>query len=441
LNLNDIKENFDFFDLLIIDLFGKLRHVTLPTNYLSEEVFERGVGFDASNTMYSQLTDSDLVIVPDISCTFTNPFSEYKTISSFGNVYSFDSNGDMKLFPLDPRFILKKTLSLLRDKTPAQNLMVLPELEFYVFDKINYSLNPLNSFYSISSNELSTSDGKAYHLIQPSDKFSNLRSEIVKILCNNEVNVKYHHHEVGLPGQCEIELNFEVAEKAADNIEITKYVTKNCAAKIGMTSTFIPKPLYGAPGSGMHLHLYLVDDNGRSIFYDPNNELNLSKIALNFVGGILLHLSSLMAITNPSTNSFKRLIPGFEAPTGKTFGKGDRSSSIRIPGYTSLEATRIEFRTPDAICNPYYAISAILLAGIDGISKNIDPFNDKEIDKTASIPETFPQALEALSKDNEYLSNVFGKDFPEIWCKHKSKETESCNLFPTPAEIATYIEY
>ena len=148
-----------------------------------------------------------------------------------------------------------------------------------------------------------------------------------------------------------------------------------------MTATFIPKPLYGAPGSGMHLHLYLVDDNGRSIFYDPHNELNLSKIALNFVGGILLHLSSLMAITNPSTNSFKRLIPGFEAPTGKTFGKGDRSSSIRIPGYTSLEATRIEFRTPDAICNPYYAISAILLAGIDGISKNIDPFNDKEIDE------------------------------------------------------------
>lgn len=441
MNLNDIKENFDFFDLLIIDLFGKLRHVTLPTNYLSEEVFERGVGFDASNTMYSQLTDSDLVIVPDISVTFENHFSEYKTISSFGNVYNFDSNGEMKLFPLDPRFILKKTISLLRDKTPAQNLMVLPELEFYVFDNINYSLNPLNSYYSISSNELSTGDGKAYHLIQPSDKLYNLRSEIVKILGNIGVNVKYHHHEVGLPGQCEIELNFEMSEKAADNIEIAKYLTKNCAAKMGMTATFIPKPLYGAPGSGMHLHLYLVNDKGESIFYDSNNELNLSKIALNFAGGILLHLSSLMAITNPSTNSFKRLISGFEAPTGKTLGKGDRSSSIRIPGYTSLKSTRIEFRTPDATCNPYYAISAILLAGIDGISKGINPFNDSEINKNTLIPETFPQALVALSNDNEYLSSVFGKDFPEIWSKHKAKESEKCKLFPTPAEFETYIDY
>lgn len=441
MEIESIKDKYEFLDLLIVDLFGKLRHVTLPTNYLSEEILERGVGFDASNTMFSQLTDSDLVIVPDISSSFSNPFSKYETLLAFGNIYGFDSKGVMKLFPLDPRFILKKTLSLLRETEIANDLMVLPELEFFVFDGLNYSLNPLNSYYSISSSEASINGGKAYHLISPYDKLFNLRNEIVEILSSVGVNVKYHHHEVGLPGQCEIELNFESAEKASDNIEIAKYIIKNCAMSNNMVATFMPKVVYDSPGSGMHLHLYLINEKGESIFYDSNNELNLSKIALNFVGGILLHLSSLMAITNPSTNSYKRLIPGFEAPTGKTFGKGDRSSSIRIPGYTSLKSTRIEFRTPDATCNPYYAISAILLAGIDGIKKEIDPFDKKDINFSAFIPKTLEEALDALSDDNEYLLTVFGEEFPTIWIKHKAKEAEKCNLFPTPAEVAAYIEY
>ncbi len=441
MDIKSIKANYEFLDLLIVDLFGKLRHVSLPASYLSEETLERGVGFDASNTMFATLSQSDLVIVPDVSASFESPFTKYKTLLSFGHISGFKEMGNLTPFQLDPRLILKKSISILKDSGIADELMVLPELEFFVFDNISYSLNPLNSYYSIFSSESEVQNGRAYHLIPPYDKLMDLRSKIVRILEDIDVNVKYHHHEVGIPAQCEIELNFEEALKAADDIEIAKYIIKNCAASCDMTATFMPKPIYGTPGSGMHMHLYLVDGNKESIFYDSSNDLHLSKTALHFIGGILLHLSSLMALTNPSLNSYKRLVPGFEAPTGKSFGKSDRTSSIRIPGYTKLKATRIEFRTPDATCNPYYAISAILLAGIDGIKKEIDPFNDEAINISASIPKTLDEALEALKADNSYLTDVFGKEFPSIWTDYKLKEEERCKLFPTPAEVATYFDY
>jgi glutamine synthetase len=441
LEIDALKTNYNFLDVLIVDLFGKLRHVTLPTSYVSKDTFKRGVGFDASNLMYAPLSSSDLAIVPDLNCSFDNPFTEIKTLSSFGNIYKFINKGEMKSFDYDPRLMLNKCVELLRKSGIAYDLMVLPELEFFVFDDISYQLDPMESYFSFISQEKSINNGKAYHITPPNDKLNDLRSDVVKTLTDINVKVKYHHHEVGIPGQCEIELDFENAYKAADNIELAKYVIKNCAQKRNMTATFLPKPIYNTPGSGMHMHMYLVNEKKESIFFDLNNDLNLSKTAMSFIAGILLHLSSLMALTNPSINSFKRLVPGHEAPIGKSFGKGDRSSSIRIPGYTSPESTRIELRTPDGTCNPYYAISAVLLAGIDGIKKELNPSDEKAINLNSSLPRDMIHALECLNNDNDYLADIFGKDFPKVWSNYKLEEAEDCVLYPTPAELETYLDY
>ena len=441
MDIDSLKANYDFLDILIVDLFGKLRHVSLPTSYVSEETFKRGVGFDASNLMYASLSSSDLAIVPDLNYSFNNPFTEYKTLSSFGNIYKFANKGEMITFDDDPRLVLNKCIELLRKSGIAYDLMVLPELEFFVFDEISYQLDPMESFYSFSSQEKSVNNGKAYHITPPGDKLNDLRSEVIKTLIDLNIKVKYHHHEVGIPGQCEIELDFENAFKAADSIELTKYVIKNCANKRNMTATFIPKPIFNSPGSGMHMHMYLVNEKKESIFFDLKNDLNLSKTAMSFIGGILLHLPSLMALTNPSYNSYKRLVPGHEAPIGKNFGKGDRSSAIRIPGYTSPESTRIELRTPDATCNPYYAISAVILAGLDGIKKDINPNDEKAIKLSTSLPRDLVNALECLDSDNDYLVDIFGKDFPEVWSKYKLEEADDCILYPTPAELETYLDY
>jgi len=441
IDVQTLQERCEFLDLQIVDLFGKLRHVTLPIGYVKEDILEAGIGFDASNLMLADVTSSDLVVKPDFSSAYEDPFSEAPTICMLGHIYHFPVPSIPTIFPLDPRSTIQKAIEQLRVHHIADNLKVLPELEFYVFNDIDFSVDPFNSYTSFLSDERAINQGKGYHIVKPFDCLSDIRAEIVTTLKKLGIPVKYHHHEVGSPGQCEIELDFMEASHCADSILLAKYIVMNVCAKRNHRATFLPKPLYSMPGSGMHMHMYLVDSAGQSIFYDQDNSLRLSKTALQFMGGILLHLGAVMAFTNPSTNSYKRLIPGYEAPQDKSFAKSNREASIRIPAYTSLEETRFEFRTGDATANPYYAISAIVMAGIDGIKKQIDPFDEKAIQNNDRIPRNLMEAMDTLQRDHTFLADVFPKSFIDTWIHHKSIEAEKATYYPNPAEFETYGSY
>jgi glutamine synthetase len=441
LDLNTVKENYTFLDLQIIDLFGKLRHVGLPTSYLTENIINNGIGFDASNLMLAEVTDSDLVIKPDFNTAFEDPFSQYPTICTFGNIYYFPTPNARKPFPFDGRSIIERSIEYLKKQDIASNLMILPELEFYVFDEIEYSTNPEEAYVFVQSNERKINEKKGYHIIKPFDTLSDIRSNIVQELQKIGIPVKYHHHEVGLPGQCEIELDFMNACKCADSILMAKNMVLNVCEKNGKVASFLPKPIYSSPGSGMHLHMFLEDAKGQSLFFDESNDLRLSKTGLFFMGGILKHLGSIMAFSNPSTNSYKRLIPGYEAPQDKSFAKSNREASIRIPAYTSLEETRFEFRTGDATANPYYAISAILLAGIDGINNKIDPYDSKAILNDETIPRNMMESMDALKRDNTFLSPIFSEALIHAWIHQKTIEARKATYFPNPAEFEIYGNY
>ncbi|MCK5849174.1 MAG: glutamine synthetase beta-grasp domain-containing protein [Caldisericia bacterium] len=439
--LKDIRENFQAVNLEIIDLFGKLRKVTVPISYFTEEVIKQGVGFDASNFGYADVTSSDLVIVPDLSTAWVDPFLQNSTVNVFGTINHFPNSSKPEPFCFDPHIMLNKALEYLRKTGIASDLMILPELEFHIFEEFDFSMNPMSSFVDFIESETQINNSKGYHISRPDDQTFELRAEMVKLIEQCNIPVKYHHHEVGLPGQQEIELNFLPANRAADAILISKFIVRNVASNEGFFSTFMPKPVYNAPGNGMHMHMYLVDDKGKSIFFNADHPLKLSKIALNFMGGILKHLGSIMAFSNPSTNSYKRLIQGYEAPSSKTFAKSNRNAAIRIPAYTTLEKTRFEYRTGDATCNPYLTISALLLAGIDGLKNNIDPFDDTAIEKENGIPTNLFDAFKELEKDNDYLKEVFSIDFINMWISKKTKEAFASVNYPNPAEYDAYINY
>ncbi|MDD4614832.1 MAG: glutamine synthetase beta-grasp domain-containing protein, partial [Caldisericia bacterium] len=403
MTLNELREKYEAVNIEIIDLFGKLRKVTLPISYCNENVFKQGIGFDASNFGYAEVTSSDLVIVPDLERTWKDPFSQYPTRNLLGTIHHFPHDTNPEPFPFDPGILLRNALTLLRHHKIAYNYMILPELEFHIFEEFDFSLDAMSPYVDIRGNERSINQSKGYHIARPDDQTYEIRSEVVHRIEECGIPVKYHHHEVGLPGQQEIELDFLPAEKAADAILITKMMVHNITANQGLVSTFMPKPMYGSPGNGMHMHMFLSDEDNRSIFFSKEHPLHLSKTALNFMGGILKHLGAIMAFSNPSTNSYKRLIQGFEAPSSKSFAKSNRNAAIRIPAYTSLEETRFEYRTGDATCNPYLTITALLLAGIDGVLHSVDPYNDDQIEKDKGVPNDLFSAFHELKKDQEFL--------------------------------------
>lgn len=437
----EVKQEFAFIDIWIIDLFGKIRHVTLPSAYVSDEVMQNGIGFDASNLKLAEVTNSDLVIKPDLKTAFEDPFSPMRTLNVMGTIYQFNQQMEPELFPYDSRVMLQHTLELLKKNGLADNLQVLPELEFYLFDEMEISTQPDDTYFSYFSNEKHLLANKGYHLSKPFDQQSDLRSEIVAQLLALGIPVKYHHHEVGFPGQCEIELDFQDALKTADSILLAKYVIHNLARKHGKIVNFMPKPIYGMPGSGMHLHMFLADSKGKSLFFDKNGEHRLSTTAWYYMGGILLHLPALMAFTNPSTNSYKRLIPGYEAPCNKSFAKSNRDASIRIPAYTPLQETRFELRTADATANPYYTLSAVVLAGLDGISHQVDPHVGEAIQIDEKTPHSLISAMDALWSDRSFLQPIMSEAFLETWKKQKLLEANKCTYYPNPAEFETYLDY
>lgn len=446
------KEKTKAIDLKFCDLPGRWHHVTVSSELLTDEFFERGVGFDSSNFPgFKGVEEGDMNLIPDPETAFLDPFCSEKTLSLI--CYIVDS--EIKTpFRKDPRFIAKKAEDFLVDKGIADKSVWGPEYEFYIFDNLEFSNSPMNPFVKINSLEArmegnsevswSIKPKGGYHAIQPFDRYYSIREEIVRLLSESGVSIKYHHHEVGAPGQEEIEVGHQGLIRSGDWGMMVKYFVRNVAKKYGKFVSFLPKPIYNEAGNGLHFHQYLIKE-GKSIFYEPNGFLGLSETGLYYIGGLLYHSSALSAFTNPSTNSYKRLVSGFEAPTKVFFDVANRTAAIRIPKYSSPFTMRIEYRPSDATCNIYLAMAAQLLAGLDGILNKIDPIplgfgpgrDEKEY---KSLPASLSEAIDSLKNDYRFLlqGDVFTEDLIQFWIELKEKEISEISRRPLPIEFEIY---
>lgn len=442
-----------FLDLKYPDIVGRLRHVTLPIDGLDGAV-KAGVGFDSSSVAgFRSVEEGDMVLKPDLGTAFLDPFAAKPTVSCFAGIFD---PGSGEPYERDPRAVLGRAIALLRDKTGADAAMVRPEFEFYLFNSAEFFTSDTAALYRIETDELRYDDhtglalhkGPAYHVAPPFDRSADFRSELAGLMAGCGVPVKYHHHEGGRYSQVEVEPQYLDGMRAADGVMMTKYLARNLAFRMDKTVTFMPKPIHGEPGCGMHLHLYLAKD-GASLFGDEESETGLSRLAGRFIGGILEHAPSLCAFTNPSTNSYRRLTPGFEAPTLIFFSFANRTAAIRIPGYiTGPQEMAIEYRIPDASGNPYLAMAAVLLAGLDGIERGLDPglpFQGKLKDAQRKfgrrqLPRILGEALAALRKDSDYLrrDDVFSDGLLAFWHEYKMAEAEAVLLRPHPWEYNLY---
>jgi glutamine synthetase len=398
------KYKIEFIDLKSIDLTGRLHHITLPVNPdVLEKLMKEGVGFDGSSYGFRKVENSDMIPVPDLNTAVIDPFRELPTLSFYSHVVLTD--GKMTPFSQDGRYLAKKAEELLKELTGADKSWWGPEFEFYIFSNVEYDTRTASSYYKIEHAEEFYK--KAYHAANPFDVYDDFRDEACKLLSKFGIKVKYHHHEVGERGQQEIETYFSDLLTTGDNIVSTKYALFNFALQKNLFITFMPKPMYQQAGNGMHLHLYLTK-NGKNVFYKKGEYGNISELGRFFIGGMLKHGPALSAFTNPSTNSYKRLVPGFEAPVALTYGQGNRAGAIRIPKYVNNpDETRFEYRPPDATANPYLCLIAMLLAGIDGVVNKIDPVKegfgpfDKNIlddslkDHIKFLPRNLAEALDA----------------------------------------------
>jgi len=459
------KENgVRLIDFKTVDLQGRWRHITIPAERFSEDTLRCGIGFDGSNFGYAAVEKSDMVFVPDPATAQFDPFTAVPTLSMTGDVQIIAEPENLR-FGQYARSVTERAEEYMRETGVADKMVVGPEFEFYVFDSVRFDNAPNSASFQVDTAEAEWNTGRlssgyqirhhdGYHAALPQDITFDLRNDICLKMADWGVKVKYHHHEVGGPGQLEIEVEPESLTEMADKTMVTKYIIKNVAAQAGKTATFMPKPIYGEAGNGMHVHIWLWKD-GKPLFYDPNGYSSLSDTALFFIGGLLRHAASLCALTNPSTNSFKRLVPGFEAPVTIGYATANRSSIIRIPAYAKSPAQkRFELRNPDATCNPYYAYAAILMAGLDGILHKIDPhangwgpydFNlfrlsDEDKERIQALPKSLGAALDALEKDHGYLTagGVFPEELIGNWIKLKRSEEEELSRIPTPAEFQRY---
>ncbi len=436
--------NVDFLSLLMIDFYGSIRQVTVPKSFISEKLIFEGIGFDASNLGFAKVNKSDMTAKPDMDTGFIEIKDGYTILHVLCDV--FLTNGE--LFDQYPRSIAKKTLEYLKKEGIADNAKMLVELEFHIFEDVKHSCDVGHSYYEVLSSEgIGGEYGenprfhvqKGYHRLYPADKYFSVRNDIVRALETVGVPVKYHHHEVSA-SQLEIELDFDSLGVVGDQVSIAKWIAVNIAKEHGLYLTFMPKPMYNVAGNGMHVHQFL-EKEGKTIF--AGQELHgLTKEALSYTAGLLEHslTGSLLAFSNPSTNSFKRLVAGFEAPIGATFAKGSREASVRIPAYLAKGEERIEYRTGDATANIYFFLSAMVLAGIDGIKKSKDPVKEgySDPDNGKIYPLNLNLVMDGLLKDNEYLLPVFPKELLENWVKIKKAEATYVYNAPTPQEYELY---
>ena len=458
------REGFRMIDLKFSDLWGRWHHVTIPASQLDEQIMRDGVGFDGSSVGLKSVKAGDMVLLPDLSTAFRDPFCSVPTLSFICSAFEADTK---QPFAFDPRNIVRRAEEHLRSTGIADESIWGPEYEFYVFRNVSIENGVNVASYRVDSGEADWNSATAghghliplhggYHAIPPKDSLHNLRSEMCIELENLGVEVKYHHHEVGGPGQCEIETPLSGILRAGDATQIIKYVIKNVAVRHGQTATFMPKPLFGEAGSGMHFH-QMLRKAGRNVFYDRNGYGCLSQTALHYIGGILRHGPALLAITNPSTNSYRRLVPGFEAPISMFFSVGNRSAAIRVPKYADQEDTaRFEFRPPDASCNIYLALAAQLMAGLDGIAKKIDPtaegfgpidqniftWSEEQRKSIRSLPTSLVEACDALEMDHEFLlaGGVFDHDQLLDFINHLRADDASVRNRPHPFEVGRYFD-
>ncbi len=458
--------DIEMVDFKMVDIDGRWRHITIPAARFTEDTLVSGIGFDGSNYGFAPVENSDMVFIPDLSTAAVDPFSEIPTLTMSGDAMII-ARPENKPFDQYPRNVVKRAVEYMKEEGIADEMIIGPEFEFHVFDNVEFECRPECVRCEIDTAEAEWNSGVGgdgyeiahkggYHIGTPQDRYYDLRSRMCLLMDDWGVKVKYHHHEVGGPGQLEIEVELGDIVSMADNTMVTKYIIRNAAKEEGCTATFLPKPVYNEAGNGMHVHMLLTKD-GKPLFYDENGYAQLSELAHWFMGGLLKHAKSLCAITNPSTNSFKRLVPGFEAPVTIGYATANRSAVIRIPAYAkSPMSKRFELRNPDATCNPYYAYAAILMAGLDGVKNKIDPsvngwgpydFNlfdlsDEEKAKIDGLPTTLEEALDALEADHDYLTagGVFPERLLKIWIARKRKEAASVNRVPHPAEFKQYYD-
>ena len=470
-NLNEAKafceENaIKMADFLMVDINGRWRHLTIPIDRFTEGTLKDGVGFDGSNYGFAPVEKSDMVFVPDLKTARLDAFAEVPTLSMIGDVFVIGVDENTR-FEQDPRNVAIRAEEHLRASGIADDFRIAPEFEFHVFDHISYSVWPNSAKFRVDSVQAEWNTGQksgnlgykmphkgGYHMTPPMDTLSDFRSRVAMIMEKQGIGVKYHHHEVGGPGQVEIEVEFGGLLEMADKTMMTKHIIKNAAVAEGKTATFMPKPIYGEAGNGLHVHMHLFK-NGKPVFYSADGYSQLSDTALHFIGGVLKHVPALCAITNPSTNSYKRLTPGYEAPVTIGYATANRSAVIRIPAYAKgPDHRRFELRSPDGTCNPYYAYSAILMAGLDGVEKKIAPdkegfgpfdcnlytLSDEEKAKIKSLPKSLDEALDELEMDHGFLvdGGVFPPELIELWIKNKRAEAARCSQMPHPVEFEMY---
>ena len=458
------EKDIKMIDFKMVDIHGQFRHVTIPAHCFSEETMVNGIGFDASNYGYAVVEKSDMVFIPDPDTAMMDPFCEVPTLTMSGNAMIIDTPANRPLAQY-PRNIVLAAEQYMKDSGVADTMLILPEFEFYLFDQVGWEVqsNSVSMFVDAKQSYWNSMDEglghivpkqKAYHIAKPFDTSYECRSEMCMLMEEAGIPIKYHHPEVAASGQFEIEPMLGKMSTMADATMTIKYIIKNTAAKYGKSATLMPKPVFGEAGSGMHVHMLLMKD-GQPVFSDDNGYSHLSRTAHYFMGGLLKHISSLCAITNPSTNSFKRLVPGFEAPVTVGYATSNRSAVIRIPAYAKQPSERrFEIRNPDATCNPYFCYAALLMAGLDGVKNQIDPHEngwgpydmnlynlpEEEKKKLKGLPTSLEAALDALEADHDYLTagGVFPEELIKNFIKTKREECRQIAAVPHPVEFEKY---
>jgi glutamine synthetase len=458
-------EGIEIVDVRFCDLPGLMQHFSMPANQLTADVFDEGVGFDGSSIRgFQEIQESDMLLVPDPNTAVVDPFTQHKTLDL--NCFVNDPvTGES--YSRDPRYVARKAEDYLTSTGLADTCYVGPEAEFFVFDDVRFDQNEHEGYYSIESVEAAWNTGReenpnlgykprykeGYFPVPPMDHFQDLRSEMILVLERVGVEIEIHHHEVGTAGQAEIDMRFDSLLRMADKLMLYKYVVKNVARQAGKTATFMPKPVFQDNGSGMHTHQSLWK-GGEPLFYSEAGYAGLSDMGRWYIGGLLTHAPAILAFSNPTTNSYKRLVPGYEAPVNLVYSQRNRSAAVRIPLYSqSPKAKRLEFRCPDPSCNPYLAFSAMLMAGLDGIQNRIEPpdpvdkdlydLPPEELSKVPQVPGSLDAVLAALEEDQAFLKagGVFTDDLIETWVTYKREnEVDALRLRPHPWEFALYYD-
>ena len=459
-------EGYEFIDLRFCDLPGQVQHFTVPARELTEDSFEAGFGFDGSSIRgFQQIQESDMLLIPDPTTAVDDVFRERRTLILYCFVNDPVTGAP---YDRDPRYVAKKAEEYLKSTGIAETSYWGPEAEFYIFDDVRYGQNQYSGFYYVDSIEGSWNTGEyeeggnlgykprykeGYFPVPPTDHFQDLRSEMTANLEAAGIQIEVQHHEVGTAGQAEIDMRYDTLLRTADNVTLYKYIVKNTAWAAGKTVTFMPKPIFEDNGSGMHTHQSLWNGD-TPLFFDEAGYAGLSDMARWYIGGLLKHAAAILAFAAPTTNSYHRLVPGYEAPVNLVYSSRNRSAAIRIPQYSQAPAAkRLEFRCPDPSCNPYLAFASLLMAGLDGVQNRIEPptpvdrdlydLPPEELAKVPQVPGSLDEALNNLEADHEFLlaGGVFTPDVIETWISYKREtEIDAIRLRPRPYEFYMYYD-